>query len=405
MLSRPSPYFHHNGEQVRVLAPLVVVACVALCGVASADDRQDARTEFAAGQQADKDNDYASAIEHYLRANELVPHPFAVFNIAADYERLGQLREAERWYQQYLATAPPGPEHDRVARLVPELKKRPSSLSVRSIPDGARVAIDGRPAGQTTVHVTLPGGAHHVTIERGSDRDERDVTLEYGEPGDVVFTLSGTPGSVYVFGTPAGAYVAIDNITVGAVPATVQLPAGPHTVRVSASGYSTYETGTVVEPNGTAQVEVRLQRDLGALDAQTGPKLPVSYAIGAAGGADVKLGDPLVLGLVGLRLSQYEGELRLGYSGGSTEFGLLFHWYVLPTMVTPYLSFGYAWGGIGLGYILNGGLRWDISRGEHTGFALLADIGLRAYSNTDMTGGSESAITYPLELTAEVTFR
>lgn len=405
MLSRPRPYFHHNGEQVRVLAPLVVVACVALCRVASADDREDARTEFAAGQQADKDKDYASAIEHYLRANELVPHPFAVFNIAADYERLGQFREAARWYQQFITTAPPGPERDRVTRLVPELQKKPSSLSVRSMPDGARVAIDGRPAGQTPVNVTLPGGAHHVTIERGSDHDERDVTLEYGEPNDVVFTLSGTPGNLYVFGTPAGAYVAVDNITVGALPATVPLPAGPHTVRVSASGYSTYETGAVVEPNGTAQVEVRLQRDLNALDTQTTPKLPVSYAFGAVGGADVKLGDPLVLGLVGLRLSQYEGELRLGYSGGSTEFGLLFHWYVLPTMVTPYLSFGYGWGGIGFGYILNGGLRWDISRGEHTGFALLADIGLRTYSSTDTTGSSASAITYPLELTAEVTFR
>jgi hypothetical protein len=391
---------------VRVLAPLVVVACVAVCSVASADDREDARTEFAAGQQADKDKDYASAIEHYLRANELVPHPFAVYNIAADYERLGQLREAARWYQQFVTTAPPGPERDKVVRLVPELQKRPSSLSVRTIPDGARVAIDGRAAGQTPVNITLPGGAHHVSIERGSDRDARDVTLEYGEPGDVVFTLSGTPGSLYVFGTPVGAYVAVDNITVGAVPATVPLPAGPHTVRVSASGYSTYETGTVVEPNGTAQVEVRLQRDLGALDAQTTPKLPVAYALGAIGGADVQMGDPLVFGVAALRLSQYEGELRLGHAGGGTEFGLLFHWYVLPTMVTPYVSVGYSWGGIGFGYELNGGLRWDISRGEHTGFALLADIGLHTYGNTDdTTGAAVTGVTYPLELTAEVTFR
>jgi hypothetical protein len=384
---------------------VVVVACVAVSSVAAADDREDARTEFAAGQQADKDRDYAGAIEHYLRANELVPHPFAVYNIAADYERLQQFREAARWYQQFVTTAPSGPERDKVMRLLPELQKRPSSLSVRTMPAGVRVTIDGRPAGPSPVSVTLPGGAHHVTIERGSDRDERDVTLEYGEPGDVAFTLSGTPGSLYVFGTPAGAYVAVDNITVGAVPATVPLPAGPHTVRVSASGYSTYETGTVVEPNATAQVEVRLQRDLSQLDAQTTPKLPVSYSLGAVGGADVQKGDPLVLGLAALRINQYEGELRLGHDGGGTEFGLLFHWYVLPTMVTPFISVGYSWGGIGFGYVLNGGLRWDVAQGEHTGLALLADIGLHTFGNTDTTGATVTGVTYPLELTAEVTFR
>lgn len=389
---------------MRVLASLMVVACVAR--VASADVREEARKEFADGQEADKDKDYAGAIEHYLRANELVPHPFAVFNIAADYERLGQLREAARWYQQYIATAPSGTERDRVIKLVPELAKRPSSLSVRSTPEGVQVTIDGRRAGITPVNVTLPGGAHHVAIERGADKDERDITLEYGEPGDVAFTLSASPGQLYVFGTPAGAYVAVDNITVGALPATVPIPAGPHTVRVTASGYSPYETGTVVEPNATAQVEVRLQRDLSAVDAQTTPKLPVGYAFGAVGGAEVQNANALALGLAALRINQYEGELRLGYDGHSTEFGLLFHWYVLPTMVTPYLSAGYSWGGLGFGYILNGGLRWDVVQGEHAGFALLADIGLHTYSgNTDSSGATVSGIVYPLELTAELTFR
>ncbi|HEY6038117.1 MAG TPA: hypothetical protein VIV58_27740, partial [Kofleriaceae bacterium] len=126
---------------------------------------------------------------------------------------------------------------------------------------------------------------------------------------------------------------------------------------------------------------------------------------GAAGGADVQKGDPLVLGVGALRIAQYEGELRLGHDGGGTEFGLLFHWYVLPTVITPYFSFGYSWGGIGFGYILNGGLRWDLARGEHTGFALLADIGLHTFSDTDSSGAAVTGITYPLELTAEVTFR
>ena len=94
-----------------------------------------------------------------------------------------------------------------------------------------------------------------------------------------------------------------------------------------------------------------------------------------------------------------------GRDGGGTEFALLFHWYVLPTVITPYISVGYSWGGIGFGYVLNGGLRWDLAQGEHTGFALLADIGLHTYGNTDTSGAAVTGVTYPLELTAELTFR
>ena len=46
------------------------------------DDREEARKAFAAGQAADRKKDYVRAIEHYLRAYDLVPHEFAVFNIA-----------------------------------------------------------------------------------------------------------------------------------------------------------------------------------------------------------------------------------------------------------------------------------------------------------------------------------
>jgi hypothetical protein len=189
------------------------------------------------------------------------------------------------------------------------------------------------------------------------------------------------------------------------VPTTVQLPAGPHTVRVTASGYVPTESGTVIESGRTAKFEARLQRDLAALDTATTPKLPFSYTLGTVGGADLTSGDPLGLGEVGLRFATYEGVLRLGHAGGGTEFGLLLRWSVLPTAVSPYLSVGYAWGGIGFGYDLNGGLRWDVSRGDKIGFSLLADIGLRTYTSTDPSSTSTSGLTYPLELTAEVVFR
>jgi len=75
-------------------------------------------------------------------------------------------------------------------------------------------------------------------------------------------------------------------------------------------------------------------------------------------------------------------------------------------VVTPFLSIGYAWGGLGFGYDFNGGLRWDVTRGDKIGFSLLADFGLRTYANSDASGGTTAnTLTYPLELTAEIVFR
>src|SRR5260221_9395347 len=210
---------------------------MSVAGVAWADDREDARKEFAAGQAADKQKDWQTALEHYLRANDLVPHPFAIYNIAVDYERLGRLREAATWYQRYLEAAPESADRDKVVKTLAELKTRPASLSVRTLPDGARVTIDNQHAGTTPFSANLRGGTHHVAVDRDNQHDERDVELEFGEPADVTFTLGGTGGTFYVSGSPAGAYVAIDNITIGVLPATAVVPPGTYQIRVTAYGY------------------------------------------------------------------------------------------------------------------------------------------------------------------------
>jgi hypothetical protein len=188
-------------------------AVAAVAPSARADVREDAREEFAAGQAADARSDWGGAIEHYLRANDLVPHPFSVYNIAVDYERLGKLREAAIWYARYLQLAPTSEDRNRVASQLAELQARPGTLAVSSIPPGARVVIDGRDAGTAPLAQEVASGGHRVRVQWGEVTAVRDVALEYGEPVEVTLSQPVTleparpkgPGSGWLYSTAGGA--------------------------------------------------------------------------------------------------------------------------------------------------------------------------------------------------------
>lgn len=388
-----------------VVAVAVVVAVAAGAPTARADDREDARREFTAGQAADRAKNYPLAIEHYLRANDLAPHPFTAFNIASDYEQLGQLREAATWYQRYLDIAPAdAADRPKVKRLLAELLVRPARLGVRSVPDGARVTIDGKPAGVTPYVGAAKGGTHRIAVELDGVRDERVVDLVYGEPADVAFTLAAS-GMLVVAGTPVGALVMIDGAAVGTVPATVSVAAGPHTVQVTSYGYAPYEVKSVVRPGGTERVDVGLTRALGTFGV--GPQLNVGYLIGGAAGGDLRGSGALVLGTFGARISQFDLVARVGKASDLLEVDLLFRWAWLKSRVSPFVAGGYSFlgGSGGFGYQANLGLRWDVARGDGLGLSLLADVGARYASITGpMVSGqtASSGFALPIELAVEI---
>lgn len=382
------------------LAVLALVVCVA--GSARADDRDEARREFAAGEAADKQQDWQTAIEHYLRANELVPHPFAVYNIASDYVRLGQLREAAIWYQRYEAVVTDPRDRDKAAKVLADLEARPGKVAIRSEPPGARVAIDGAPVGVTPYAGVARGGTHHVAVDRDGLHAERDFAIEYGEPADLAFELLGS-GTLMVFAFPAGAVISVDGTAAGVAPATLAVTPGPHIVHVEAFGYVPYDTQTVVGPGQHVEVKAVLTRALGTLG--TGPKLDLAYVIGAAGGADLGGSGPLVLAVFGARISRYEGVVRAGRASGAVEVDVLIRWAFADAKLSPFLGIGYSYVNNGFGYQASGGLRWDVARGEHVGLAVLADIGLRYYSGTDAMANAVSGVAWPLELSAEIVYR
>lgn len=412
--------------RTETMRALSIALLVALCGAAMADEREDretARREFTAGQAADRRKEYQEAIEHYMRANDLVPHPFAMFNIAVDYERLGKLREAATWYEQFLdSSTTKDADRDKVNRTLIDLRNKPARIEVLTNPDGARVIINGIPAGTTPYRGELKGGLYTIAIQKGDERDSKEITIEYGEPVKVEFTLRnagpttqrasttqtqppvdirrpppprGAQGMVFVRGEPAGALVAIDGVPIGTLPTAIPLEVGQHTIRVTADGYSAFEQNIEMRQGMKLPVDVRLSRALGSLTANPeAMTVRVGYLVGGGGGADAKGNGGIYIGEFGLRASKYDLVGRIGRTQDITIFDIAARWTLTRTWLAPYVGGGYSFVSEGYGYTLFGGLRVDFVDTDRTGLSLMAEAGYRFFRGVPSTATSG---TEPIE--------
>jgi len=389
---------------------LLVAAMVAGLGVAHADERDDAKHEFAAGQASDKQKDYRAAIEHYLRAFELVPHPYALFNIAADFEELGDLRQATHFYEKYIAATEDGADRERVRKLLEKLRAKPGGLVVHSVPEGARVFLDGNAIGMTPYSGLAKGGRHTLVVEADGQRLQKEISIDFGEPVTETFRMTGGGGTIQVVGAPIGAEVAIDNVPSGTLPVRVPEPPGEHSVRVTMQGYTPFETTAVVQPNAVTEVKATLGHETDGGGTTKPGQILVYYLFGAAGGADVK-GAGAIGGIeLGLHALQYDLVMMLGKTsgGGGGNVDFTFRYFLTKMVVAPFIGFGYSYIKGGGGYELAGGLRWDILRREHLGLSALVYYELRTYagsSSTDTTPATDSGVFMPIAGSLEVMWR
>jgi serine/threonine protein kinase len=170
-------------------------------------------------------------------------------------------------------TVPPAPQEPGPAPAPAPGKSATTArgrLTVRSVPTGALVTIDGRPVGRTPVTVSdLSLDTHTVVIARpGYDSVTRRPTLSSRTTAATVsVTLSAlrppptaAVGSVAVDSRPRGARITIDGRAVGQTPASVPgLSPGRHSVRLELSGYKPLVTSVIVKAGETARIAVSLE--------------------------------------------------------------------------------------------------------------------------------------------------
>ena len=130
---------------MRALPALVVVCLVA--PAASADEapaETDPSARFMAGQRAFADGDYDTALEDFIAAYTLKPHPDVLINIATTYERLYKPKKARESYEKFLHDAPgEGPLATLAKNRLRVLRALPGSILVDANKPNARVDLSG----------------------------------------------------------------------------------------------------------------------------------------------------------------------------------------------------------------------------------------------------------------------
>jgi hypothetical protein len=172
-------------------------------------------------------------------------------------------------------------------------------IAVSSDPAGAAVYLDDQYRGVTTTYGDLEltgvaAGSHTLSLRLDGYDDYRltvqvtpDSTVKVrprlsatGNPGVTATpTVLADRGAIQANSTPSGATVAIDGSSRGTTPLLVSdLPAGPHTVRFSLSGYVEREQSVDVRAGQTATLSANLTPA-----SQTRSGMPVLAALAALG--------------------------------------------------------------------------------------------------------------------------
>lgn len=119
-----------------------------------------------------------------------------------------------------------------------------ASIDVSTMPNGASIYIDGVYKGTSRLTTIVPVGTHTVRAELANYKTTT-TTAEVlaGRSNwvsmnmDLVSTLTGATGKLYVTSTPSGAGVFVNQFQKGTTPCTLTLPVGQHIVMLQKPGY------------------------------------------------------------------------------------------------------------------------------------------------------------------------
>jgi hypothetical protein len=131
---------------------------------------------------------YDQALANFLEAYAKLPSPKILLNIASTLRDMGRLADAANTYQRYLSD--PATTADRIAEvkeLLLRLDQQLTILTIRVVPHGSELSIDGGPfvAVGTSLVTRVRPGIHLVRVRKRDVSSEQTVNAFEGENQEV----------------------------------------------------------------------------------------------------------------------------------------------------------------------------------------------------------------------------
>jgi hypothetical protein len=210
------------------------------------------------------------------------------------------------------------------------LQTRTGNLTIQTRPDGSEVLVDGERRGVTPLTMTLPPGAHTVTVQNGTDKRVVPLTISAGSDVSQSFEMK-TPEAVALFGRvsiatdPPGARVMVDGRARGVSPLVVSdLTAEEHTVAV-ANDTGSAERKVAITAGDTSSVVFSLPKTAGPVGGWLALSTPFDVevtenndVVGAAGTTRIMLAAGRHDVVLTNRSVGYQDSRRVEITGGRT---------------------------------------------------------------------------------------
>jgi formylglycine-generating enzyme required for sulfatase activity len=146
-------------------------------------------------------------------------------------------------------------------KLKVALKPNFGVVSVNSIPAGAAIEVDGKPAGVTPAKVEMDSGIRRVQLSSpGLRLWTSSVVITAGVPANIgPIELGAADARITVRSIPSGAQVTTGGTFRGVTPVTIDLSPGvSHAVTVARAGYAPWTREIFAEAGKESQLDARL---------------------------------------------------------------------------------------------------------------------------------------------------
>jgi hypothetical protein len=173
------------------------------------------------------------------------------------------------------------------------------------------VKLDGREVGKTPLTLErLPIGEHTLELDKdGIYAARRQLTIAANTLEKLSLRLDRLKGRLMIFSEPRDAKAFLDGSDVGTTPLSLDVEAGPHTLRLTKEGYKPHDETLTLPANKETRTRIALKSTRGTLEVRTTPP-----------GATVEIGGTRH-GQTPLTLSAEEGSytVRLSLSKHRSE--------------------------------------------------------------------------------------